>query len=263
MKDSWESGDPYEYFMGRWSRLVAKSFVEWLAHSPGLKWLDVGCGSGALSEEIIMNHEPAKLTAIDQSEHFVSAARKRLGTPARCMVGDAVALPLEGASVDISVSGLVLNFIPDPLKALEEMMRVTAPGGAVAAYVWDYAGRMDFLRYFWDVAVELDPKASGLHEAVRYADANAETLKGLFAEAGFERTVTSPMEVETRFQGFDDYWKPFLGGQGPAPTYVSSLHPSERNKLRDALHERLPIRPDGSIPMLARAWAACGHVSLG
>jgi len=159
--------------------------------------------------------------------------------------------------------GACVEFHPGPVKGArgnDESHSARRRGSRVCLGLRRQDG---FPPIFLGVAVELDPKASGLHEAVRYADANAETLKGLFAEAGFERTVTSPMEVETRFQGFDDYWKPFLGGQGPAPTYVSSLHPSERNKLRDALHERLPIRPDGSIPMLARAWAACGHVSLG
>jgi ubiquinone/menaquinone biosynthesis C-methylase UbiE len=135
MKDSWASSDPYEYFMGRWSRLVARLFIDWLSPPPGLKWLDVGCGSGALSEAVIRNNEPAEMTAIDQSEGFVAKAQKQLGNLARCRVGNALALPLEDSSVDITVSGLVLNFISEPEKALSEMRRVTAPGGTVALYV--------------------------------------------------------------------------------------------------------------------------------
>ena len=260
MKDAWVSSDPYEYFMGRWSSLVARSFIHWLSPSPGLKWLDVGCGSGALSEVVINNHAPAELTAIDQSEGFIVKAQERLGSLSRCRVGNALALPLADSSVDITVSGLVMNFIPEPDKALDEMKRVTATGGSVALYVWDYAGKMDFLTYFWDAAAEQNPKASGLHEANRFPDTNADALRDLFAHAGFVKTMITPIEIKTLFIDFDDYWKPFLGGQGPAPTYVASLDEAEMCNLRDALRDRLPIQPDGSVPMSARAWAAKSQV---
>jgi ubiquinone/menaquinone biosynthesis C-methylase UbiE len=260
MKDSWVSGDPYEYYMGRWSRLVAQSFIDWLSPSPGLKWLEVGCGSGALSEVVINNRKPSEITAIDQSESFVNTAQKRLGSQVNCRVGNALSLPLEDSSVSVTVSGLVLNFISEPEKALTEMRRVTADGGTVALYIWDYAGKMDLLRYFWDAVVELDPKALNLHESKRFPDSYAKVLKDLFENAGFLDIVTSPIEISTHFSNFDDYWKPFLGGQGPAPTYVQALDESERMKLRDALYERLPIQLDGSIPMVARAWAAKGQV---
>jgi len=259
MQDSWASGDPYEYFMGRWSSLVAQSFIKWLSPSPGLKWLDVGCGSGALSEAALNNHAPAALTAIDQSEGFVNTAQKRLGNRADCRIGNALALPLEDASVNVAVSGLVLNFIPEPEKALAEMRRVTAPGGAVAVYVWDYAGKMDFLTLFWDAAAALNPKAATLHEGKRFPDTGSEGLKALFARAGFAETSIAPIEIETPFRSFADYWQPFLGGQGPAPTYVSSLNESARSALRQALQARLPVLPDGSISLLARAWAASGQ----
>lgn len=258
MKDSWESGNQYEYYMGRWSRLVAQSFLDWLSPSTGLKWLDVGCGSGALSEAIINNHKPAELIAIDQSEGFVKTAQERLGNIARCRVGNALALPLEDSSVNVTVSGLVLNFISEPEKALDEMKRVTSSDGFVAVYIWDYAGKLDFLTHFWDVAVKLDPKALSLHEGKRFRDSNAEVLKDLFENAGFSEVEIAPIEIETHFRDFYDYWKPFLGGQGPAPTFVLSLDESERNKLRDELFEVLPIQTDGSIPMSARAWAVKG-----
>ena len=260
MEDSWASSDPYEYFMGRWSRLVAKLFIDWLSPPSGLKWLDVGCGSGALSEAIIRNNEPAEITAIDQSEGFVAKARKQLGSLARCRVGNAMALPLEDSSVDITVSGLVLNFLSEPEKALNEMRRVTAPGGTVALYVWDYAGKMDLLNYFWDTAVGLNPEVSDLHEGNRFPETNAEALKDLYAGAGFVGAAIAPIEIETLFRDFDDYWKPFLGGQGPAPTYVTSLDQSERHKLQEALDERLPNQADGSILLYARAWAVSCQV---
>lgn len=260
MEDSWKSTDPYEYYMGRWSRLVARSFLRWLSPLPGRRWLDVGCGSGALSEAIIKNHEPAALTAVDQSEGFIKTIRERLGDKAVCKTGNASALPLGNSSVDITVSGLVLNFIPEPEKALAEMKRVTASGGRVAVYVWDYAGKMEFLNYFWDTAVKLDPNAADLHEGKRFPDSYEKILRGLFENAGFAESDFTAIEIATRFRDFDDFWNPFLGGQGPAPTYVLSLDESEKNKLRDALYKSLPIQTDGSINLSARAWAAKGHV---
>lgn len=260
MKDSWQSGDPYDYFMGRWSRLVADSFTDWLSPSTGLKWLDVGCGSGALSEAVISKHKPVQVTAIDQSEGFVKTAQERLGNLADCKVGNALALPVEDSSVDATVSGLVINFIKEPEKALAEMQRVTRAGGSVATYIWDYARKMEFLNHFWDIAVELNPKVSELHEGHRFPGASADGLKDIFNHVGFVGIEIAPIEIATNFRDFDDFWSPFLGGQGPAPTYVMSLDESDRDKLRDTLVERLPIQVDGSIPMLARAWAARGTV---
>lgn len=261
MKDSWESGDPYEYYMGRWSLRVAESFVVWLSPFSGLNWLDIGCGSGALSEAIINKCKPAALTAIDQSEDFARTAQKRLGSRVHCRVGDALSLPLDDSSVNIAVSGLVLNFIAKPEKALSEMRRVTDAGGTVAVYVWDYAGKMDFLRHFWDAAVEIKPAALILHESNRFQGSNADALKQLFENAGFVDIKTTSIEISTYFRDFDDYWKPFLGGQGPAPSFLLSLDEDEKDKLRNALKARLPIHLDGSIPMAARAWAVKGKKS--
>ncbi len=261
MKDAWESGHSYEYYMGRWSRLVAESFIEWLSPPSKLRWLDVGCGTGALSEAIINNHEPAALTAIDQSENFVRTAQKLLGSRAHCRVGNALSLPMDNSSVDITVSGLVLNFIPEPEKALSEMGRVTDAGGTVAVYIWDYAGKMDFLRHFWDAAVEIKPEALKLHESRRFPDSDAGALKRLFENAGFVDIETTSFEIITHFRDFDDYWRPFLGGQGPAPSFVLSLDEEKKEILRNTLKARLPTEQDGSVSMVARAWAAKGQIS--
>jgi len=258
MKDSWQSGDPYEYYMGRWSKLVADAFLNWLSPKARLRWLDVGCGSGALGEAIIRNSDPQAVIAIDQSEGFVRTAQQRLGTRATCKVGNAHSLPIEDSSVDMAVCGLVLNFIPSPEKALAEMRRVTSVGGTVAGYVWDYAGTMEFLNHFWDVAVELNPGASELHERRRFASASPEELSATFVRSGIANVEAGPIEITTNFADFDDYWNPFLGGQGPAPTYVSKLTASERDDLRDVLRNRLPIKQDGSIQLSARAWAVKG-----
>jgi len=198
LKESWQSGDPYEYFMGRWSKLVAELFVDWISPRSGLRWLDVGCGSGALSEAIINRCKPETFTAIDQSEGFVSTAQKRLGNKATCNVGNALSLPLDDSSVNMSVSGLVLNFLPDPEKALTEMKRVTTKGGTVAVYVWDYAGIMEFLNYFWDVAVEQDPNVLELHEGRRFTKSSAEDLSAAFRRVGFFNVEATSLEIATK-----------------------------------------------------------------
>lgn len=260
MKDSWQSGDPYEYYMGRWSKLVAEKFVDWLSPQQALNWLDLGCGSGALSEAIINGAKPASVVAIDQSEGFVQTTQKRLGARVRCKVGDAMSLPLDDGTLNMAVSGLVLNFIPAPEKALAEMRRVTTQQGTVAVYVWDYAGKMEFLNTFWDAATKLNPGAADLHERRRFGDTNAEQLRKSFTQAGFSDIETTSLEIVTRFVDFDDYWQPFLGKQGPAPTYVSKLSSADRDKLKDTLVKSLPPTADGSIVMTARAWAAKGKV---
>ncbi|SYZ74776.1 putative methyltransferase, S-Adenosyl-L-methionine (SAM)-MTase protein [Candidatus Zixiibacteriota bacterium] len=259
MRDSWKSAEAYEYFMGRWSRLAARSFLNWLAPAHGMRWLDVGCGSGALSEAILNQCAAAQLTAVDRSDEFVARVQERLGKLVHCLVGDAAALPMERTSVDYAVSGLVLNFISEPVEALAEMKRVIAPAGIAAVYVWDYAGIMEFLNAFWDTAVALDPHASGRHERYRFPDANPDSLRGMFDEAGYRDIESAPIEIETHFGNFEDYWNPFLGGQGPAPSYLASLDESHRQKIRESLKDSLPIQPDGSISLRARAWAVKGR----
>lgn len=242
--------------MGRWSYLAGKLFIDWLNASPGKKWLDVGCGTGALSKAVLEKYDSSDLTAIDQSAEFVDFAHRHLGMMAKCVIGDAMNLSFSDSKFDYVVSGLVLNFIPDPVKALCEMKRVTTPGGTVGVYVWDYSGEMEFLNYFWDAAVELDPSASSLHEGNRFPDANKAGLHRLFKEAELSNVIVESIEIETEFADFNDYWKPFLGGQGPAPSYVLSLSESEKNRLRDHIRERLPVSKDGSLHLKARIWAA-------
>ncbi len=258
MADAWEHGDPYERYVGRWSRRVAPLFLAWLDLPGGLRWLDVGCGTGALSAAILDATAPEAVTAVDPSAGFLAVAASRLRPRATTMQGTAAALPLQDASVDVAVSGLVLNFTPDPVVALVEQSRVTVPGGTVAAYVWDYAGAMQFLRLFWDVAVELDAAAVSLDEGVRFPLCRPDALVAAFQDVGLGGVQVVPIDIETPFANFDDVWDPFLGGQGPAPTYVASLDTQARTALRQRLRHRVPIRADGSIALRARAWAVRG-----
>jgi SAM-dependent methyltransferase len=261
-KDNWAAGDLYEPYVGRWSRLVAKDFLQWLALPAQLDWLDVGCGTGALTQTILQQMLPRSVKGIDPSAGFVDFATAHITDPRVTFdVGDAQSLPVESARFDVAASGLVLNFVPKPSLAAQEMTRVVRPGGTVAAYVWDYAGKMELMRYFWDATVALEPSASNLVEATRFPICQPPALTSLFQDAGLHDVQTHMIDVPTTFKSFDDYWNPFLGGQGPAPAYAMSLTEERRTALRDRIRETLPIASDGTIPLVARAWAVRGRVS--
>ena len=259
--DVWATGDRYEPYVGRWSRRVARVFVDWLGVPAGSRWLDVGCGTGALTQAIVAQAAPQAVTGLDPSAGFLAHARSRLaGAPVHFDVADAQSLPLAPASVDAAVSGLVLNFVPQPRQALAEMARVVRPGGVVAAYVWDYAAGMQLMRQFWDAAAALDPAAQALDEGRRFPLCQPEPLDELFAQAGLVERELQPIDVPTVFRDFDDYWSPFLGGQGPAPGYAMSLDEDRRAALRERLRSRLPAGEDGIIALTARAWALTARV---
>lgn len=256
----WDDGDLYERYMGRWSRLAAARFVEWLALPAGWRWLDVGCGTGALAAAIAERCAPASVVGVEPSDGFRAAADDRLGGGVTLLAGTATAIPLDTASVDVAVSGLMLNFVSDKAAALSELGRVTRAGGTIAAYVWDYAGGMELLRYFWDAAIDIDPGAARLYEGTRFADCRPDALAALFRRSGLGDVSGSAIDVATLFATFADYWNPFLGGQGPASAYVTSLDEEGRTRLRDRLRARLPIGADGSVALTARAWAVRGTV---
>jgi SAM-dependent methyltransferase len=258
--DTWQRGDPYERYIGRWSREVAPLFLSWLSVPPGGKFADVGCGTGALCAAILDHCAPSLVVGIEPSAGFLKTAKENLAGRALMFQGSATSIPLDDASMDVVVSGLVLNFVPDPRAALVEMMRVTRRGGTLAAYVWDYAGKMELIRHFWDAAVELDAGAASLHEGARFPLCRQEALTELFASAKLDAIETTALDIATRFASFDDYWQPFLGGQGPAPAYAMSLDEAARTRLRDRLRERVDRRGKGSVSLVARAWAIRGTV---
>lgn len=259
--DRWQGGGAYEAYIGRWSRRVAELFVDWLDAPAGRSWLDVGCGTGALAASIMARAAPARVVAIDRSADFVARAGDELDDPRVVfLVGDAGALPLASASVDLVVSGLVLNFLPDPLAAVAELSRVARPGGTVAAYVWDYAGEMRPIRAFWDAASELEPSAREADEAVRFPLCRPDSLRSLFVESGLGAVSTQRIDIEAAFRDFDDYWTPFLSGVGPAPGYCAALTADQREALRTRLLARLSPSGAGPIVMNARAFAVRGTV---
>lgn len=262
--EAWTVGDAYESYIGRWSRLVAREFLAWLGAPAGARWVDVGCGTGALTAAVLATAAPSAVCSVDASASYLAFARRTLpGARVALAAADARSLPLRAASADVVVSGLVLNFVPDPGRAVAEMARVARAGGTVAVYLWDYAGEMQVIRRFWDVAGALDPGALALDEGRRFPLCSPTAMEALCREAGLGGVESRAIDVPARFQGFADFWTPFLGGQGPAPGYVASLGESQRARLRDRLRAELPVDADGAITLVARAWAARGLADSG
>lgn len=258
--DVWAAGDLYEPYVGRWSRPVARELLGWLAVTEKKDWVDVGCGTGALFGTIIETQNPNSVIGIDPSPGYIEYAKRRIASlHARLAFGDARSLPIATASLHVAVTGLVLNFVPEPIRAVAEMARVVRSGGIVAAYVWDYAGKMELMRYFWDAAVALDSSAKELDEGRRFPICQPTPLVELFAQAGLSEVEVRPIDIATDFQDFDRYWSPFLGGQGPAPGYAMSLTDERRARLRERIRSQLPVSSDGSIHLIARAWAVRGR----
>lgn len=259
-RETWASGAAYESYVGRWSRLVAREFLNWLSVPAGGHWLDVGCGTGALSQTILDSAAPRSVKGIDRSADHVAFTREQVQDErAQFEVGDAQALAIETGGYHAVVSGLVLNFVPEPGMMVAEMARTATSKGIIAAYVWDYAGKMQLMRHFWNAAAALDQAAYELDEGRRFPICHPEPLRELFQSAGLKDIEARPIEIATDFQDFEDYWTPFLGGQGPAPGYVRSLGEEHRVALRERIKAGLPIALDGSIPLVARAWAVRGY----
>jgi SAM-dependent methyltransferase len=260
-EDRWAAGDAYERYMGRWSRTLASSFLTWLRPPPGAHWLEVGCGTGALTAAICTSYEPASVQACDPSEAFIEHARRHSsGVCTFSVIPSANAFPVHSGGFDAVVSGLVLTFVPNPELAVMAMRERARADGTVAAYVWDYAGGVEFLRYFWEEAVAIDERAAPLDESRRFGAWDQPALASLFRAAGLCAVATDTLEIATDFQSFDDYWQPFLGGSGPAPSYVSSLDASQREALRARLERRVPRDHDGRVRLRARASAVRGIV---
>ena len=253
--------EAYERFMGRWSRQLAPLFVRFSGVRDGDALLDIGSGTGALTAAAAMAAPTSRIVGVDPSAPYVALAQARHGTPAIAFeVGDAQQMRFENASFDLTMSLLVVNFIPDASRAIGEMKRVTRRGGTVSAAVWDYGEGMQMLRTFWDEAVALNPSAAPKDERNMPFSRRGE-LAALWRQHGLEQVNEDALTIETRFSSFDDYWAPFLDKQGPAGAYVAAL--SERD--RDALKERLRMRllgagADRAIVLNARAWAVRGVV---
>jgi SAM-dependent methyltransferase len=260
--DVWDSGAAYEAYVGRWSRVVAAQFLDWLAVPAGSRWLDVGCGTGALTQRILDRCRPSTVVGVDASAGFLDFARTTVRDPrVTFLQGDARALTeLSVGKIDAAVAGLVLNFVPDPAAAIAGMRRV-ATGGLVAAYVWDYAEGMEVMRHFWDAATVVDPASAELDEGDRFPLCRPDALRDAWTAAGLTEVRSTAVTVPTVFPSFDALWRPFLGGQGSAPGYAAALDPVTREALRGELKARVPVDSDGSVRLTARAWAVAGRAA--
>jgi len=245
--------------MGRWSRRLAPRFVSWLRIPAGVHWLDVGCGTGALTNAICRHAHPASVLGCDPAAPFVEYARSHSqDVRASFVVAGAGGLPGRADGYGSVTSLLALNFFPDPEAAVHEMRSLTATQGAVSACVWDYGGRMEFLRRFWDAAAEMDSMARDLDEGERFPICRPDALADLFRAGGLGDVCCEPIEIPTEFASFDDYWRPLLGGTGPAPSYVASLDADRCTALARKLEQALPRGRGGTIALTARAWAVRG-----
>lgn len=256
MTDTWTSGTGYESYVGRWSRRVAEVFIDRLAIPPDRRWTDVGCGTGAVTQTILARSDPASIVGVDPSAAFIEFARSNVQDPRVSFeVADGANIPLADDAIDAAVSGLVLNFVPDPVAMLAEMGRVTRAGGSVGIYVWDYGDGMELMRHFWEAAIEQRPSVAAAAETRRFGLCKPEPLRAMFEAAGLGRIDVEPIDIPTVFRDFDDYWRPFLMSTGPAPQYLMSLSEADRSDLCERIRARLPVAADGSIPLSARAWA--------
>ncbi len=262
VRDQWAAGSSYEDFMGRWSRRLAPEFIAWLRMPGGVHWLDVGCGTGALANAVCSHAAPASVVGCDPAAPFVEFAREHSrDTRQSFVVAGVGSLPPRSGGYGSVTSLLALNFLPDPEGAVHEMRSVAAMRATVSACVWDYRDGMLFLRHFWDAAASLDSAASALDEGNRFLLCRHDALTALFCDSGLGEVNCEPIEIRTAFASFDDYWRPFLGGTGPAPSYVASLGADHRAILARKLEETLPRGPDGTIVLGARAWAVRGTVN--
>lgn len=254
--DMFGDAEAYEKFMGRWSRLLAPLLVDFTEIPGSGRVLDVGSGTGALAFEVAKRN--LGVVGIDPARQYVAYAtsKNRFGPRARFEIGDAQRLRFADQTFDASASMLVFNFIPDSDTALREVRRVTKRGGPVSAAVWDYGEGMQMLRIFWDAAVAIDPGAEKFDEK-HFALCREGALGALWKSGGLRDVREQALEIALRFASFQDYWDPFLLGQGPAGEYVKGLDPAKRQRLRAAVRDRLP-RSSGNFALKARAWAVRG-----
>jgi SAM-dependent methyltransferase len=254
-------GSGYEQYMGRWSRLLAREYVAFAGVKDGERVLDVGTGTGAVAATLAGMLPSSEIVGVDPSAAFIGYASKNAkSNRARFEVGDVQALKFADASFDHTMALLVMNFIPDHDKAIGEMRRVTRPGGAVSACVWDYDAGMESLRFFWDEVVALDPAAAAKDERNMKLSREGQ-LGALWKNAGLSEVRERALVIEQAFTSFGDYWGPFLKGTGPGGAYVASLDPERRGQLEARLRTRLlGNRADGAINLKARAWCVRGEV---
>jgi SAM-dependent methyltransferase len=251
--------DAYDRHVGRYSTQLASALIAFAGVERGMRAVDVGCGPGALTAALARELGAESVAAADPSEPFAQACRARL-PGVDVVVAGAEALPFADGAFDVALSQLVVNFMRDAEAGVREMGRVTRPGGAVAACVWDYAGDMTLLRAFWDAAREVDPaRAAAADEGIVMRWCAEGELAELWRAAGLRDVRFGPLVVSARYTGFEDLWSPFPTGVAPSGAFCASLDADRRGELHDAFRRRLGVG-DGAFELTARAWAVAGTV---
>ena len=250
--------EAYDRHVGRYGSALARKLMAAAGVEPGQRALDVGCGPGALTSELVAVLGAAGVAAADPSEPFAAACQAR-NPGVEVVVAPGEALPFADAAFDVALAQLAVNFMRDAAAGVGEMARVVRPGGVVGAAVWDYAGEMTLLRRFWDAAVALDP-AAGERDENRMPYCSPEELAALWSVAGLGDVEVVPAVVAASYAGFEDLWQPLEAGVGPSGAYVVALAPEQRAAFKDELERRLEAG-DGAFELTARAWMVTGAVA--
>ncbi len=249
----------YEAYVGAWSKRIASEFIGWMEPEADGDWLDVGCGTGVVSEAIVADANPRSLAGIDPAAPFIETARQRMPDFADgFLVGDAMRLPFADHSRDFTVSGLVLNFLPDRKAALQEMHRVTRPGGTVGLYLWDYREGMEPFARLWEAIIAVEPATRESEPYRKLAGMSLESLEYLYAEAGLTGIETAVLNVPIQIESFAHYWNWIEGGQGSAPSFAMALDPASQKAVRQGLRTLVRENEDGHLDLNARALAIRG-----
>jgi ubiquinone/menaquinone biosynthesis C-methylase UbiE len=255
---SFDESAAYERAIGRWSRAVAPTFLQWLEPRAGARWLDVGCGTGVLAHAVLELASPASVVGIDpQPEQIAHASCGPAAGRAAFQVADAIRLPFADASFDIAAAGLTLNFIPERSQAMAEMRRVTRPGGSVAAYVWEFAEELSPSGPLRRALRQLGVSAPAIPGT---AESRVEALRALFEAAGLERIETRTIEVCLAYRDFEDFWQAQTPGYAPTTKLLASMTEGERGRVMRAVRAELPSAPGGVVEYFARANAVKARV---
>lgn len=258
----WTNAQAYERFMGRWSRMAGHQFLNWLCLPVGLRWLEVGCGTGAFSQAIMVASRPQELICLDPSEELLSEARGRLSDKQIIvMPGDAMSLPFGEPAFDVAVSGLVLNFVPDEKRMVSEMKRVVRNGGMIASYVWDFHGGRSVAQHIGQALGERDPRYTDAANAAQRVEGTSLTaLQHLFEDEGLMSVGTTSADVKICFGSFEEYWLANTTFSSSHARQLAALTSSDSAEVRDRVRASLPQSRDGRVEYSARINCVQGRV---
>jgi SAM-dependent methyltransferase len=257
-RESWNDSNAYDLYVGRWSRLIAEDFLHWLQPPPNVSWLEVGCGTGSLTTEILDRTSPSRVLAIDKSDAYLTKARTQIASPLVSFFKTDLSDLHVGAEFDYITSGLVLNFLPDVEEKLECMIQYLRTGGSISAFVWDYAGHYQPMRIFWDAAKTLYREAAKFDAGIKYPLCTEGSLKALFEAVDLSNIRFRKIERIATFRDFDDYWLPIASAQGSVSEFLGTLSEDKKNDLKTSVKSKLPMALNGEIKLILSALAIEG-----